>query len=56
MTKLKQTPPERVKAELDKLDLLPQREGQKRADELIRRMLASPPDPRTPKKRAKRAK
>jgi hypothetical protein len=35
--------------ELAKLDLLPKREGQKRADDLLRTLLASPPDPHTPK-------
>jgi hypothetical protein len=34
--------------ELQKLDLLPKREGEKRADDLLRAMLNSPPDPRTP--------
>ena len=32
----------------DALDLLPRAEGMKRADELLRRMLSSPPDPHTP--------
>jgi hypothetical protein len=57
MTTRKQTEAERAK-ELEKLDLLPAREGQKRADELLRKMLASPPEPhiKAKSKRAKRAK
>ena len=35
--------------ELEKLDLLPKGEGEKRADDLLRAMLNSPPDPHTPK-------
>jgi hypothetical protein len=43
--------------ELAELDLLPNREGQKRADDLLRTLLNSPPDPQTPKpKPKKRAK
>jgi hypothetical protein len=44
--------------ELAKLDLLPKGKGQKRADDLLRAMLNSPPDPHTPKpkERAKRAR
>lgn len=36
-------------AELAKLDLLPDREANARADEMLRAMLAQPPDPFTPK-------
>ena len=44
-------------AELAKLDLLPDREARQRTDDLMRAMLASPPDPFTPKpKRVKRSK
>lgn len=42
--------------ELQKLDLHPKREGQKRADELLRALLNSPPDPQTPKPKPKRRK
>jgi hypothetical protein len=44
--------------ELAKLDLLPKRQGQKRADDLLRAMLNSPPDPHAQKtkERAKRAR
>jgi hypothetical protein len=42
----------------DDLDLLPREEGLKRADDLLRAMLNSPPDPKTPtpkpKQRAKK--
>lgn len=38
----------------DKLDLLPREEGLKRADDLLRAMLNSPPDPKTPKAKPKR--
>lgn len=45
-------------AELSKLDLLPKREGAKRADDLLRALLNTPPEPFTPKpapkKRSKR--
>jgi hypothetical protein len=44
-------------AEIAKLDLRPAGEASKRADSLLRAMLASPPDPKTtakPKKRAKK--
>jgi hypothetical protein len=43
---------ERAK-ELEKLDLLPKNEGQKRADDLLRAMLNSPPEPHTPKAKPK---
>ena len=33
----------------DELDLLPKEEGMKRADDLLRALLNSPPDPQTPK-------
>jgi hypothetical protein len=36
-------------AKTDDLDLLPKDEALKRADELLRKMLATPPDPFTPK-------
>ena len=53
MTKTKQT-----KREIDSLDLLPREEALKRTDELLRRMLNSPPDPHVtkpkPKRRAKK--
>jgi hypothetical protein len=41
-------------AELSKLDLLPKREGAKRADDLLRTLLSSPPDPQIPTKPAKK--
>jgi hypothetical protein len=57
MAKRKQLAEAERAAELDKLDLLPKREGAKRADELLRALLNSPPDPQTPKPaRKKRAK
>ncbi|HEX2825307.1 MAG TPA: hypothetical protein VHP37_03095 [Burkholderiales bacterium] len=41
----------------DELDLYPKEEGMKRADDLLRALLSTPPDPQTPKptpkKRAK---
>lgn len=44
-------------AELAKMDLLPKRESAKRTDALLRAMLATPPEPFTPKpkKRAKKS-
>jgi hypothetical protein len=52
MTKKKQT-----KREIVSLDLLPRDEALKRTNDLLRRMLSSPPDPFTPKpKPKKRAK
>jgi len=47
-----------TKREIESLDLLPRAEGMKRADDLLRAMLNSPPDPYTPKpkKRQKRGK
>ena len=42
--------------EIEKLDLLPKREGQKRADDLLRALLHSPPDLQTPKPKPKRRK
>lgn len=42
--------------ELAELDLLPKREGQKRADDLLRAMLNSPPDPQTPKAKPRQRK
>lgn len=39
----------------DELDLLPKAEGMKRADELLRAMLNTPPDPQTPKPAKKAA-
>ena len=45
------------KREIDRLELLPKPQALKRADDLIRAMLSSPPDPYTPKpKPKKRAK
>lgn len=38
----------------DELDLLPQDEAKRRTDELLRRMLNSPPDPFTPKAKPKK--
>lgn len=46
-TKAKQTA---STAELEKLDLLPPDEAERRADDLLRAMLARPPDPFTPKR------
>ena len=37
----------------DQLDLLPRAEGMKRADDLLRTLLSSPPNPHTPKPKAK---
>jgi len=58
MTKRKQLSASERASELAKIDLLPRREGQQRADDLLRAMLVTPPDPFTPKpkKQAKRAK
>jgi hypothetical protein len=36
----------------DELDLLPRDEGMKRADELLRALLETPPEPFTPKPKA----
>lgn len=41
-------------AKPDELDLLPREEGMKRADDLLRAMLNSPPEPYTPKPKPKR--
>ena len=38
----------------DELDLLPRKEGMKRADDLLRALLNSPPDPQTRKPKPKR--
>ncbi len=48
----------RTKPEAEGLDLLPKDEALKRADALLRAMLATPPDPYTPKpkKARKRAR
>lgn len=58
MSKRKEPSAAEQASELAKLDLLPQGEGHKRADELLRAMLNSPPEPYTPKPktRAKRSK
>ena len=43
--------------ELAEMDMLPKREGQRRADDQLRALLNSPPDPHiTPPKPAARAK
>jgi hypothetical protein len=39
--------------ELEKLDLLPKGQSEKRADDLLRTLLNSPPDPQTPKPKPK---
>lgn len=44
------------KPEIDEHDLLPPDEAKRRADEVLRRMLNTPPDPYTPKAKKKRAK
>jgi hypothetical protein len=41
-------------AELAKLDLLPSREGAKRTDALLKALLATPPEPFTPKQKPKK--
>jgi hypothetical protein len=41
------------KPKRDELDLLPPEEGMKRADDLLRTLLNSPPDPQTPKPKPK---
>jgi hypothetical protein len=38
----------------DELDLLPKEEGMKRADDLLRTLLNSRPDPQTPKPKPKK--
>jgi hypothetical protein len=45
-------------AEMAKLDLMPDKEASERTDDLMRALLARPPDPYTPKpkKQAKRSK
>lgn len=44
-------------SEIESLELLPRKEAQKRAEDLLRTMLNTPPDPQTPKaKPKKRAK
>lgn len=52
------TKPRPSKREIDELELFPKAEAKERADDLLRAMLATPPDPFTPKpkKQAKRAK
>jgi hypothetical protein len=47
-------PKGRTKRETEELDLLPREEALQRSDELLRRMLNSPPDPYTPKPKAKK--
>lgn len=54
MTKRKSLLASERTSELAKLDLLPQRESQRRTDELLRRMLNSPPDPHVTKPKPKR--
>jgi hypothetical protein len=44
------------KREIDQLDLLPPDVAKRRTEDLIRRMLNSPPEPYTPKPKKKRAK
>lgn len=53
MIKRKGTAKKNGTSELKALDLLPREEGLKRTDDLLRTMLNSPPDPFTPKARAK---
>lgn len=48
MTKRKQLSAAERASELAKLDFLPKGEGRKRADDLLRTMLNSPPEPYTP--------
>lgn len=48
--------PDTADAKRDELDLLPREEGMKRADDLLRTMLNSPPDPQTPKPAPKKAR
>jgi hypothetical protein len=55
MAKAKTSDTER-ESELSKLDLIPRREGQKRADDLLRTLLSSPPDPQTPKPKSKQTR
>ena len=53
MAKRKQLSEAERAAELGKLDLLPKREGDKHADDLLRAMLNTPPEPFTPKPKPK---
>lgn len=48
--------PHKADAKRDQLDLLPKAEGMKRADDLLRTLLSSPPDPQTPKPAKKKRK
>ena len=54
--KRKQLTAAEMEAELAKLDFMPEAQGKKRADALLKNLLASPPDPCTPKPKRKRAK
>ena len=44
----------KTKREIDQLDLLPPDVAKRRTDDLLRRMLNSPPDPYTPKPKPKK--
>jgi hypothetical protein len=44
------------KRDTDELELLPPDEAKRRTDDVLRRMLNSPPEPFTPKPKKKRAK
>ena len=48
--------PTKRKRDIDELDLLPPDVAKRRTDDLLRRMLNSPPEPFTPKKPKKRPK
>jgi hypothetical protein len=54
MAKRKQLSEAERAAELGKLELVPKREGTKRADDLLRAMLNTPPEPFTPKPKPKK--
>jgi len=57
MTKRKQLTDAELDAEIAKLDLMPDKDARRQTDDLLRRLLSSPPEPFTPKpKKAKRSK
>jgi hypothetical protein len=51
MNKRKPLTQSEMAAELAKLDLIPDDEASKRSDDLMRSLLATPPDPYTPKRK-----
>jgi hypothetical protein len=54
MTKRRETTKAELAAEIDKLDLRPKREADARTEEVLRRMLNTPPDPFTPSVKSKK--